>query len=80
MFLYFSPFQQRVTPSADASKVRVGGPGVNPDVSASLPVTFTIDCTDAGVADLEVTIQVRIFFDVKVLIVIYIYLLFPKCS
>ncbi|KAL5013398.1 hypothetical protein ScPMuIL_007668 [Solemya velum] len=52
-----SPFLMEVLPSADASKVRVVGDGVNPDIPASVPVSFTIDASEAGVADLEVSIK-----------------------
>lgn len=45
-------------PGADASKVIVSGPGVGPNIHASTPVTFTIDTRNAGIADLEVTVQV----------------------
>ena len=48
-----------VKPSFDPSKVRVYGPGVG-DVSASLPVSFCIDTSEAGIAELEVSIQVNI--------------------
>uniref|UniRef100_A0A0L8H0B8 Calponin-homology (CH) domain-containing protein n=1 Tax=Octopus bimaculoides TaxID=37653 RepID=A0A0L8H0B8_OCTBM len=51
-----SPFNMPVKPGFDPSKVRVYGPGVN-DVPASLPVSFCIDTTEAGIADLEVSIQ-----------------------
>lgn len=48
-----------VLPSADASKVHVVGEGVNPNIPASVPVSFTIDAREAGVADLEVAIRVN---------------------
>ncbi|XP_036366037.1 filamin-A isoform X2 [Octopus sinensis] len=51
-----SPFNMPVKPGFDPTKVRVYGPGVN-DVPASLPVSFCIDTTEAGIADLEVSIQ-----------------------
>lgn len=52
-----------VKPGADASKVIVSGPGVENDVPASMPVTFTIDTRNAGVAPLEVMVQVCIFIN-----------------
>lgn len=52
-----------VKPGADASKVIVSGPGVENDVPASMPVTFTIDTRNAGAAPLEVVVQVCIFIN-----------------
>jgi len=44
----------------DASKVRVYGDGVRPTgVLASLPVSFTVDASQAGIADVEILIEVR---------------------
>jgi len=44
----------------DASKVRVYGDGVKPTgVLASLPVSFTVDTSQAGVADVDILIEVR---------------------
>ena len=54
-----SPFQTHILPQFDASRVRVTGDGVKPQgVLASIPVSFTIDTRDAGIADLDVSIQV----------------------
>ena len=45
----------------DASKVRVYGDGVKPSgVLASLPVSFTVDTSQAGVADLDILIEVHL--------------------
>lgn len=55
-----------VKPSYDPSKVRVYGPGVG-DVSASLPVSFCIDTSEAGIAELEVSIQVSVFIIIELL-------------
>ncbi|ELU02480.1 hypothetical protein CAPTEDRAFT_100274 [Capitella teleta] len=53
-----SPFQTTILPQFDASRVRVTGDGVRPQgVLASMPVSFTIDTRDAGIADLDVAIQ-----------------------
>ncbi|XP_064632240.1 filamin-A-like isoform X7 [Lineus longissimus] len=53
-----SPFKTKVLPKSDASKVKVVGDGVKPTgVPASLPVSFTVDTKEAGVADLGVEIQ-----------------------
>lgn len=38
--------------------MKVSGPGIDDGVAASLPTEFTVDTTDAGVADLDVAIQV----------------------
>jgi hypothetical protein len=43
----------------DASKVKVYGDGVQPSgVLASLPVSFVVDTTLAGDADIEIIIEV----------------------
>lgn len=55
----YSPFQTRVLPGVDASKVKVTGPGVSGAIPASLPAQFTIDTREAGIADLECVVQVR---------------------
>ncbi|PVD25205.1 hypothetical protein C0Q70_15703 [Pomacea canaliculata] len=52
-----SPFQTRVLPGVDASKVKVTGPGVSGAIPASLPAQFTIDTREAGIADLECVVQ-----------------------
>ncbi|XP_069142475.1 filamin-A-like isoform X2 [Argopecten irradians] len=52
-----SPFAMQVQPTCDASRVMVTGSGVGPNVHASKPVTFTIDTSQAGMGDLEVTIM-----------------------
>jgi filamin len=56
-----SPYQVKVERglrSHDASKVRVYGNGVEPTgVLASLPVSFTVDTTQAGDADVEIIIE-----------------------
>jgi filamin len=58
--LLYSPFTTVVEPGVDASRVRVSGPGVQDNIPASLPVTFLIDTREAGIADLEVLIKVRL--------------------
>ncbi|XP_078677456.1 filamin-C-like isoform X45 [Branchiostoma floridae x Branchiostoma belcheri] len=52
-----SPFNVRVLPPYDASKVKATGPGLQQGVPASFPISFTIDCRDAGNADLEVILE-----------------------
>ena len=43
----------------DASKVKVYGDGVKPTgVLASLPVSFTVDTSQAGIADVDILIEV----------------------
>jgi len=45
--------------SHDASKVKVYGDGVKPSgVLASLPVSFTVDTSQAGDAEIEIIIEV----------------------
>ena len=53
-----------VLPAYDASRVTVDGPGIEDGAPASLPTEFTIDTTDAGVADLDVAIQVILILDI----------------
>jgi len=55
----FSPFNSRILPPYDATKVRVTGDGVRPQgVTASLPTTFLMDTRDAGLADHDVVVLV----------------------
>uniref|UniRef100_A0AAR2JX40 Calponin-homology (CH) domain-containing protein n=1 Tax=Pygocentrus nattereri TaxID=42514 RepID=A0AAR2JX40_PYGNA len=49
-----SPFRVPVRDVVDVSKVKCSGPGLGSGVRAHVPQTFTVDCTKAGVAPLEV--------------------------
>lgn len=49
-----SPFRVPVRELVDPSKVRCSGPGLGSGVRARVPQTFTVDCSRAGVAPLEV--------------------------
>ncbi|XP_075900104.1 filamin-C-like isoform X3 [Nelusetta ayraudi] len=49
-----SPFRVPVRELVDPSKVRCSGPGLGSGVRAAVPQTFTVDCSRAGVAPLEV--------------------------
>jgi len=60
---YYSPFEQTVLPPHDASLVTVSGPGIEDGVAASLPTEFTVDTSKAGVADLDVAVQVGFNID-----------------
>uniref|UniRef100_A0A8C3CEK2 Filamin C n=1 Tax=Cairina moschata TaxID=8855 RepID=A0A8C3CEK2_CAIMO len=51
-----SPFRVPVQDVVDPSKVKCSGPGLGPSVRARLPQTFTVDCSAAGLAPLEVTL------------------------
>ncbi|XP_074023387.1 LOW QUALITY PROTEIN: filamin-C-like, partial [Numenius arquata] len=51
-----SPFRVRVQDVVDPSKVKCSGPGLGPNVRARVPQTFTVDCSAAGLAPLEVTL------------------------
>ncbi|CAL8338413.1 unnamed protein product [Merluccius merluccius] len=51
-----SPFKLRVQPTHDASRVQASGPGLTSGVPASLPTHFTVDTSDAGHAELGVTV------------------------
>ncbi|XP_066504550.1 filamin-C isoform X2 [Hoplias malabaricus] len=49
-----SPFRVPVKDVVDVSKVKCSGPGLGGGVRAHVPQTFTVDCTKAGVAPLDV--------------------------
>jgi hypothetical protein len=71
VFCYFMSQQLKALPPGstgfDASKVKVYGDGVKPSgVLASLPVSFLVDTTQAGVADIEIIIEVVISVDILV--------------
>ncbi|XP_010014558.1 PREDICTED: filamin-C-like, partial [Nestor notabilis] len=51
-----SPFRVPVKDVVDPSKVKCSGPGLGPTVRARVPQTFTVDCSAAGLAPLEVTL------------------------
>ncbi|XP_054034987.1 filamin-C [Dryobates pubescens] len=51
-----SPFRVPVKDVVDPSKVKCSGPGLGPSVRARVPQTFTVDCSAAGLAPLEVTV------------------------
>lgn len=52
-----SPFKVPVEDLVDPSKVKVYGPGVAPGVRAHIPQMFTVDCSNAGLAPLAVTVS-----------------------
>lgn len=53
-----SPFKVKISPSSDASKVKVFGPGIKPTgVKSMEPTYFEIDTTDAGEGDVSVNIE-----------------------
>nr|XP_061813370.1 filamin-C-like isoform X2 [Nerophis lumbriciformis] len=49
-----SPFKVPVKDPVDPSKVKCSGPGLGSGVRAHIPQTFTVDCTQAGQAALDV--------------------------
>uniref|UniRef100_A0A8C6V1W3 Filamin C, gamma a (actin binding protein 280) n=1 Tax=Neogobius melanostomus TaxID=47308 RepID=A0A8C6V1W3_9GOBI len=49
-----SPFRVSVKDPVDPSKVKCSGPGLGSGVRAHVPQTFTVDCTQAGQAPLDV--------------------------
>ncbi|KAF3705380.1 Filamin-C [Channa argus] len=49
-----SPFRVPVRELVDPSKVRCSGPGLGSGVRAQVPQTFSVDCSKAGVAPLEI--------------------------
>lgn len=54
LLLIGSPFRVPARELVDPSKVRCSGPGLGNRVRAGVPQTFTVDCSRAGVAQLEV--------------------------
>ncbi|XP_019734990.1 filamin B a isoform X4 [Hippocampus comes] len=52
-----SPFKVPVEDLVDPSKVKVYGPGVAPGVRTHIPQMFTVDCSNAGLAPLAVTVD-----------------------
>ncbi|KAM3832299.1 LOW QUALITY PROTEIN: filamin-C [Vipera latastei] len=51
-----SPFRVPVKDVVDPSKVKCSGPGLGSGVRARVPQTFTVDCSKAGLAPLEVKV------------------------
>ncbi|XP_072922819.1 filamin-C isoform X2 [Hemitrygon akajei] len=51
-----SPFRVPVKELVDPSKVKCMGPGLGTGVRALVPQTFTVDCSKAGLAPLEVLV------------------------
>ncbi|XP_030622681.1 filamin-C-like isoform X2 [Chanos chanos] len=51
-----SPFRVPVRDVVDVSKVKCSGPGLGDGVRAHVPQTFTVDCTKAGQAPLDVKV------------------------
>ncbi|XP_069085496.1 filamin-C isoform X1 [Pleurodeles waltl] len=51
-----SPFRVPVKEVVDPSKVKCSGPGLGAGVRAHIPQTFTVDCSKAGVAPLDVRV------------------------
>ncbi|XP_032892502.1 filamin-B isoform X2 [Amblyraja radiata] len=52
-----SPFKVPVKDVVNPSKVQCTGPGLSSGVRARVPQVFTVDCSKAGMALLEVTVQ-----------------------
>ncbi|XP_032664758.1 filamin-A isoform X3 [Odontomachus brunneus] len=51
-----SPYKLKVSPTVEPSKVVLSGPGVSPVCTASFPVDFVVDTSQAGYGDLEVQV------------------------
>uniref|UniRef100_A0A8D0GT13 Filamin C n=1 Tax=Sphenodon punctatus TaxID=8508 RepID=A0A8D0GT13_SPHPU len=51
-----SPFRVPVKDVVDPTKVKCSGPGLGAGVRARIPQTFTVDCSKAGLAPLEVMV------------------------
>lgn len=56
LFYPGSPFRVPVKDVVDPSKVKCSGPGLGSGVRARVPQTFTVDCSKAGLAPLEVKV------------------------
>ncbi|GFN93495.1 filamin-a-like [Plakobranchus ocellatus] len=52
-----SPFNLNAAPGADASKVKVTGPGIQGTTPASFPAAFNVDTRQAGDAPMEVFVK-----------------------
>ncbi|XP_061423004.1 filamin-A-like [Lethenteron reissneri] len=52
-----SPFRVPVKDTVDPKRVRISGPGVGGAVRAGVPQEFSVDCSKAGAAPLEVTVK-----------------------
>ncbi|XP_076819806.1 filamin-A-like isoform X4 [Clavelina lepadiformis] len=52
-----SPFTVNVKDVVDPTKVTCNGPGISPGVRANIPQEFTVDCSKAGVAPLDVAVK-----------------------
>lgn len=55
-FLTGSPFRVPVKDVVDPGKVKCSGPGLGAGVRARVPQTFTVDCSQAGRAPLQVAV------------------------
>ncbi|KAK9301495.1 hypothetical protein QLX08_006128 [Tetragonisca angustula] len=51
-----SPFKPQVLPTVEPNKVILSGPGVAPVCTASFPIDFVVDTSEAGYGDLEVQV------------------------
>lgn len=56
LFLAGSPFRVPVKDVVDPGKVKCSGPGLGAGVRARVPQTFTVDCSQAGRAPLQVAV------------------------
>lgn len=54
-----SPFTIPVRPTTEPEKVRLAGAGIRGPVQASMPSTFTVDATEAGLGDIKLDVMVR---------------------
>ena len=53
-----SPFKVKIEPAADASKVKVSGPGIEPTgIRAEEPTYIEIDASEAGEGNVDVSIE-----------------------
>lgn len=56
LILLGSPFRVPVKDVVDLGKVKCSGPGLGTGVRARVPQTFTVDCSQAGRAPLQVAV------------------------
>lgn len=70
-----SPFEVKVLPFVEPNKVTLSGPGVSPFCTASFPIDFIVDTSNAGYGDLEVQVVVSVTRFRKVFCINYLTLI-----
>ncbi|KAK6619966.1 hypothetical protein RUM44_006366 [Polyplax serrata] len=52
-----SPFRVNVNDPVNVENVRIYGPGIEKGIRSGIPTHFTVDCTEAGLGDLQVLLM-----------------------